>query len=313
MNNRLATIGLVAFLAVDVALVALALRPGRLPAEPQPLATTVPATTPASTGTGTGTPDPTTSSSAATVAPNTVPVALMVSALDARTAWRARSGSCTAGGSAVALTTDGGGTWTSVRSPARALARVQVLDRNRAFAVGAGTDCGLRQYATTDQGQTWQAPSGVQNGWSRHLDKPNEVLTPNDDHATPCDTQVVVDLARTSSTQAEALCADGTVKLTSDGGSTWTDSGTAPGAVALGNLLRGSVLTTYAVRIVGACDGLQVVRVTKGEAPGVVACVPAAAPKRGQVGLSVTANGSWIVSGTETWLSDTALRSWKQA
>ncbi|CAN7469435.1 hypothetical protein LJR027_002982 [Terrabacter sp. LjRoot27] len=310
MNNRVATAGLVAFLAVDVALVALALRSGHNVSEaPAPVSTTRTAaltTSPPATGTT----DPTKGTTPA--AAKAVPVTRLVSALDAATAWRATTGACDAGGATVEVTADGGQTWTKVRSPARALVRVQPLDEARAFVIGAGADCTPKQYASRDAGQTWQAPTAVVGGWARRLDAPTQVLAPRETAATPCGDAVVVDLSRTSATQAQALCADGSVVVTEDGGTTWTDSGDAPGAVALSNLLVDGSLKTYAVRIVAACKGVQLVEVAKGRNADVVACVPVANPERGSVGLSVTDRAGWIVSGNQTWLSQGDLNSWKR-
>ena len=101
--------------------------------------------------------------------------------------------------------------------------------------------------------------------------------------------------------------------MTIDGGSTWVDSGTARGSVAIGNFQEGDVLSTYAVRIVGTCDGLQLELVAEGRSPTVVACVPAEAPKKGQVALSVAPDMGWIVNGDETWVADGDLTSWKRA
>ena len=308
MNNRLATAGLVAFLAVDVALVALALRSGHGSSGALP-----PAQTGQTTRTAPLTTSPPTSTTRATTSPvaaKAVPVTRLVSAVDAATAWRATTGACDTGGATVEVTTDGGQTWTKVRSPARALVRVQALDETRAFVIGAGSDCLVKQFASRDVGQTWQAPTAVVGGWARRLDEPTQVLTPKEAAATPCGESVVVDLSRTSAEQAESLCADGSVVVTEDGGTTWSDSGDAPGAVALSNLLVDDNLTTYAARIVGACKGVQLVEVVKGRTADVVACVPVANPQRGTVGLSVTERGGWIVAGNETWLSQGDLTSW---
>ena len=193
MRNKVATIGLVAFLAVDVGLVALALRPGR-PADAEPstgtptaVVTTTGATSSTKTPTATGTATSTaTGTAAAAQGPKPAPVALLIGALDATTAWRASTGSCEKGGSALSVTADGGETWDKTKAPARSVIRVQPLDDDRVFAVGAGADCELKQYASNDLGDSWQAPSAVSGGWARQLDEPTEVLTPQDDRAQPC-------------------------------------------------------------------------------------------------------------------------------
>jgi hypothetical protein len=318
MKSRVATAGLVAFLAVDVGLVALALRAGRPSSEDVPvtsttrtadLTTSTPAT---STPRATSTTRPTGGSTGASGG-KAVPVSRLVSALDAATAWRATTGTCDRGGATLELTTDGGQSWTKVRSPTRAVARVQPLDETRAFTVGSGADCTLKQYASRDSGQTWQAPTAVVGGWARRLDEPTQVLTPKESAATPCGDGVVLDLSRTSASQAQALCADGSVVLTGDGGSTWTDSGDAPGAVALSNLIADNSLKTYAVRMVSACKGVQLVEVAKGRTADVIACVAVPNAQRGDVGLSVTERAGWIVAGNQTWLAQGDLTSWKRA
>ena len=311
MNNRMATAGLVAFLAVDVALVALALRSGQNTSQSLPPVSTT-RTAPLTTSPpASATKSPTQGTTQAPAA-KAVPVTRLVSALDAATAWRATTGTCDTGGATVEVTADGGQTWTKRRSPARALARVQALDETRAFVIGAGGDCVVKQYASRDAGATWQAPTVVVGGWARRLDQPTQVLTPKEPAATPCGKAVVLDLSRTSAEQAESLCADGSVVVTEDGGTTWSDSGDAPGAVALSNLLVNDSLTTYAVRMVGACKGVQLVKVVKGSNAEVIACVPVASPERGTVGLSVTERAAWIVAGNQTWTSQRDLTSWKR-
>ncbi|NUR16355.1 MAG: hypothetical protein HOQ13_08585, partial [Dermatophilaceae bacterium] len=243
-----------------------------------------------------------------------VPVARLVAALDATRAWRATVGSCAAGGARVEVTTDSGATWTRVRSPARAVARVQPLSTSGAFVIGAGTDCTPRQFATKDAGQSWDPPTAVSGGWARRLDEPTQVLTPRSARATPCGAAAVVDLARTSATQAEALCAGGSVVATTDGGLTWADAGNAPGAVSLGTRVTGGgTLSTYAVRVVPACQGYQVVRVVADQGADPVACVRGESVAPGQVGLSVTGTAAWIVAGDQTWVSSRDLTSWKPA
>ena len=168
MHNKVATIGLVAFLAIDVALVALALRPGR-PGEAEPATGTPTAVVTTTGASSTKTPAATDTSTgpAAARGPQPAPVALLIGALDATTAWRASTGSCEKGGAAVAVTADGGGTWDKTKTPARSVTRVQPLDEDRVFAVAAGADCELKQYASNDRGDSWQAPTAVSGGWAR--------------------------------------------------------------------------------------------------------------------------------------------------
>ena len=246
--------------------------------------------------------------------PKPAPVALLIGALDATTAWRASTGSCEKGGSALSVTADGGETWDKTEAPARSVIRVQPLDEDRVFAVAAGADCELKQYASNDRGDSWQAPSAVSGGWARQLDEPTEVLTPQNDRAQPCGASTdVIDLSRTSADQAQALCADGAVTVTSNGGESWADAGTVKGGLALGNRLESGRLTTYVARVGGDCPGIELVRVAKGKSLDRVSCIGTSVPtKAGQIGLSIVAEAGWLVAGDTVWTAPADLTTWKQ-
>ena len=209
MQNKVATIGLVAFLAVDVALVALALRPGvrRRPARPalRPPRSRCPARRrrrrprppprPARTSTAaTGT--------APSAARKPAPVTQLVGALDATTAWRASTGDVSSkvarrSRSRPTAARPGTRPGAARSAPSPACSR---STRTASSCVAAGG--GLRAQAVRQQrpratpGRRRQAISG---GWARQLDEPTEVLTPQDDRAQPCGTSTdVIDLSRTS-------------------------------------------------------------------------------------------------------------------
>ena len=313
MKNRLATLGLVAFLAVDVMLVWLALRPATPSGQPTTPLTAAPATaTSTTTGATTSTtPSGTSSTSARTTAPpEGTPVSTLVAALDASTAWRGKSGSCDRGGATLEVTSDGGSSWTPVTSPARALSRIQPLDTKSVFVIGAAADCAIKEYASSDSGDTWKAPRSVSGGWARRLDDPTTVVTPKDPESQACGGAVVLDLSRTAATDAQALCASGDVVATTDGGTSWSRDGRATGGLALTNLASGGQVTTYVARIADACKGVQVVRLVDARSTN-VACIQATNPKPGGVGISVVTGAAWLVVGRETWVAEgSTLRSW---
>ena len=315
MQNKLATIGLVGFLAVDVALVALALRPSH-PVEADAGASTpaVVSTTPASAQTTSDSASPTTSTTSGAAALQPAPVMRLVGALDATTAWRGTTGSCDKGGATLQVTTDGGKTWDKAKSPARAVVRVQPLATDRAFAIGAGSNCDLKQYASSDAGSSWQAGTAVSGGWARQLDKATDVLTPKDERAQPCGGSTdVIDLSRTSAEQAQVLCADGAVKVTNDGGSTWSDAGAVEGGLALGNRIVSGRLSTYVARVGGDCPGIELVQAARSTKPGTVACIGTSVPAQaGEIGLSIVPEGGWLVAGDQVWTGGADLSKWTQ-
>jgi hypothetical protein len=320
MKKQAATIGLGAFLLADIVLVALALRPptvndtgaGASTDTARPVSTAAPTsadTTTETTEASTSTTAPTTSGPAT----GPVPVARLVIGVDSTTAWRANAGSCKSGGALVEVTTDGGETWTKRTSPARAISRIQPLLEGTGFILGAGADCEIKEWTTKNNGQAWAGPKALVGAWAREISKSSAVITPQDPAATPCGNLSVLDLSRTSAEQAEALCEDGSVKVTNNAGASWADSGEAPGAVALTNRLEGGVLTTYAARVVKACAGVQVVKVIQGKPAVAVTCVKADVPAdAGQIGISAAPAAGWLIVGDETWTAGAELKSWKQ-
>lgn len=323
MKRGVSTAGLVVFLLVDIVLVYLALRPPATltsTAAPSVTRTTplVPETVePAETGAPqttvpTGTTTSGTLDSIGQLAPR--PVRILLAALDREVAWRATVGSCATGGATLSISVDGGTTWDDVEAPADTIARVQPLDRQRGFIVGGVDSCAQDQFTTEDGGRTWAGPDALVGGWARRLDVRSEVTTPQSPAATPCGGDAVIDLSRTSADQAEALCREGGVKVTDDGGVTWRDSGEAEGALAISNRLEGGVLATYVVRAgVAGCGGLQVAKVTRGVGATEVACVDAAQGSAGNVAISVAAEAGWLVVGERTWVSGADLTDWEQA
>ncbi len=305
MKSRIAMVALVGLLLVDVVLVVLAMRPPAA-ADTSQTRTTAASVTPTTGG------SPTTAPTTETpTGPG--PLAATIAGLDATTAWRATVGSCADGGADVEVSTDGGATWTAAKTPVGAIVRVQPLEKGRGFVIGAGPDCTPRQYSTTDSGKTWSTPEPVDGGWARKLDTPTEVLAPSQPKARACGDQVVFDLSRTSAEQAEALCADGSVKVTTDGGVSWGDSGTASGALAISNRIESGVLSTYAAGIDPKCKGIQIVKVIKGRDAEPLGCVATTVPERtGSVSISVASGTGWLLIGQDTYTSKD-LKAWTKA
>ncbi len=315
MNKSIATIALLVFVVVDAVLVYLALRPPKVLDTPRVAATpvvvsstdpTVPATSPSLTKT-------TTTAAALAAQPLTV----MISALDRTTAWRATMGTCKDGGANVQISTDGGKTWATESSPARAITRVQPLAAARGFVLAADKNCRVGQYTTSDGGQSWTGPGSTTGAWGRKPDTAQEIYTPADSTARPCKGSDVIDLARSSATDAQVLCQDGTVRQTVDGGQTWKNAGKVKGALAIANRVEGSHVVGYAARTVDGCAGVQLVRIGSGTGaadPEVLACVEVGLTDvAGQVALSTPKAGGWLLVGNQAFTAGAELTSWKAA
>ncbi|WP_353511274.1 hypothetical protein [Intrasporangium sp.] len=321
MKRGLITAGLIAFLLVDIVLVYVALRPP--PVTPAAVgiptgsstdgaaSTTPPRSTsqPQTSPTGSGTTGPT---GTANLRPR--PVGILLVGLDSDVAWKATTGTCRDGGATLSLTRDGGSSWDEVKVPPTTISRVQVLSAGTGFVVGADRGCGENEFTTDDNGGTWTGPRPLVGGWARKLAQPKEIVTPEDGSSRPCGDQNVLDLSRTSAEQAEALCLDGSVKVTNDSGATWSESGEAEGALAFSNRLEGGSLTTYAARAgIEGCPGVQVVKVVRGKKPAEVACVKTPMPTPGSVAISASSQAGWLVVGDQTWVSGADLTTWEQA
>lgn len=319
MNPRLSTAALATFLVVDVALVGLALQSSHDASE---AASTLPRTappseTPAPSPTPVAPPTTPTSASTSTTAAayRPAPLTVMIVGEDASRAWRADAGRCQGGGGAIATTSNGGTTWAPARAPAPAIARIQPLAGPTGFAAAAGADCKLLEYATNDEARSWQGPRAVDGGWARQLGDPKAVVTPQRLNARACGDQVVLDLARVSTTGAEVLCLDGSLKRTTDGGASWSNAGRAPGGLSLATRTDGGSTLTYAARVSDTCPGIEIVQVA---APGSplkrVSCLSSPRPAApGAVSLSTPGGAGWLAVGNETWVAGADLRQWKKA
>jgi len=305
------TVGLIVLLLADLALVGATLRiPGPTTAGPTVSSTATPAliaTTaerPVLPGTGT---------SATTVAAKPSPVTISLAAVDANIAWRASMGSCGSGGSALEVTNDGGRTWRNRVAPFPVLTRIQPTDASKAFVAGANEGCEMAVRTTTDSGFTWSAPGSVVETWSRDAKDPARVRTPGGRTAAPCGTSVVIDLARTSSTTAQALCVDGTIHDTTDAGRTWPGTARAVGGLALDNRQNGPATTAYVVVVRSGCDGLRVIEVVPGGGRDLGCASLQGTPPPGTVAVSVVGDVGWLVAGGDTWKSMDGLRTWSRA
>ncbi len=149
---------------------------------------------------------------------------------------RTRAGSCTKpGGPELELSHSRGyrfgtvrlpqvdeGTGVSASSPTvRAIAWAKVVSRYKITVAAADGSCKLRQYETSDGGETWKSVSSLAGEW--HIDPASGgAVSPKGAVDPGCRP---VQLVRISDSTAKVFCPDGTIRTTSDGGATWLDVG----------------------------------------------------------------------------------------
>jgi hypothetical protein len=305
ISPRLATVALVALVALDVALVATALRSTEASGiDTSPVST-------ASASTDPGLTDPTASVSSSPSTPITAvgaPLQTMLVALDDQRAWRVGAGSCSGGGATLATTIDGGKTWAKGKADLRRIVRVRPTDNRAAFIVGANANCAATLKDTTDGGSTWTSGASAGGAWFRDPKNPVVVWAPGSARSQPCGRRSVLDLVVLTTGSARVLCGDGLVRSTTDNGSAWTDVGRVEGAVAL----AASTVTpaeTYVARVgVPQCAGVQILRVRQRVA---TSCIKASIPRDpGQISMSLVKGGGWLSVGDATMRSTDGLVTW---
>jgi photosystem II stability/assembly factor-like uncharacterized protein len=317
-----ATLGLVVLVIIDAALVFAALRiTGRSSvAEPVTDVTAAPTTSepaPTPTETTTTPSGPASSSTGPATGPANVPgvpTTVVLSVVNGDVAWRATVGSCGTGGGAVDVTTDGGKTWRNRTSPFPVVTRISATDATKGFVVGADAACSMGVRTTTDAGGTWPGTAPLADTLARDAKDPTKVHAPGNLAVAPCEAAPVVDLARSSSTAAQVMCADGTIRSSTDDGRTWSETAKITSGRALDSRLVGSTVTAYVAWTKTGCEGVQVSKVVEGQVSD-LGCAPTGDEGGpGKVALAApTADTGWLVVGGSTWRSSDGLKTWAKA
>ena len=287
------TLGLVVLLVLDLVLVLWALWPSS-PAAP--------ARTPSRTATATPTATPTASaSSGAAAAATPRPLTRLVVAVGRNAVWAVDVGTCAEPG-AVHVSDDRGRTWASHSAPG-SVTRVRPDAAGAAFVVGGTRRCQYRLWTTSVGGTSWNGPRSAAATWGRDPKDARVVQRPGGAPVRPCPGRgVVLDLAAVDASNATALCGDGTLRRTTDGGAGWSTSLTREGGAALA---LSSPATGVVVWVDGTCDGVVVGVLTDG-ALGAGRCVEGVAPAAGEVAVGIGPSGVWLTAGDAVLRADAA-------
>lgn len=307
-RRRVAVIGLLIFLVLDVALVAWASAASNTPrsnsgapAGAYPASATVrptPSQSPPPKA-ATATPTPT-----ATPAADATTPSRLLAAVDGNTAWRATTGPCPATPASVELSTDGGATWkksdASGSAKASALIRLTGQSAKQASAVAlASAGCAPEFIRTYVGGDNWASYAGeTSSAWYADPSSNSKVHSPNGQVNAPC---TVAGLAVSGNTDAAVLCANHDVYRTNDSGANWGTPQHVDGGAAIGARDGG-----YIVAAVGAgqCGGVQTVSLDAGTSPASpLACVGSTQPATGTVAVSGGNGALWL------WAGDSVTRS----
>lgn len=223
---------------------------------------------------------------------------------------RATRGSCPADGSAgLEISADLGRTWTPVASSAAQVLRVDAMGGGDLRIVATDRSCRPVARHSTDGGETWQ-PGGLSGIWYLSPDSDaDQVLGPALVSTVGC---VPHALAATDDEHAAVSCADGTVRVTDDGGDDWREVAGLSGVTSLVFTGDGD---GYALAAADGC-ATAVLR-TSGQPDGwsTVACLdeavaPAAIGTRPQAAIAAAGTVVAVQIGAVFLLSTDAGATW---
>jgi len=306
-RRRLAVVGLIIFVIVDIVLVAWAATASRSPHESSNASSTSSTSsrpTASPTRSVSAKPTPTATATTAPIADAVAPSRLLA-VLDNNTAWRAATGACPATPAAMELTTNGGGSWkqsdASGPTGASALIRLTVQSGTQASAIAlTAQGCAPEFIRTYVAGDNWATYADQLPGaWYANPGEKGKVHSPAGDVAAPCAS--VVGLAVGAGTNAAVLCANHDVYRTADNGATWGSPQNVSAAVAIAALDSG-----YVVAGVGTpgCAGTSVAGMDAGTGgANNLACVGSTKSAPGTVAISAGTGSLWL------WAGDTMARS----
>ena len=294
----------VAFLLVDIGLVAVALN--SVAPAPESAATTAPAASAAPS------PSPTPSPSVAPAPASVVP-ARMLEAVDASTAWRATTGACPDALALPELTVDSGATFTATDAtgPADIVALQSIVAGSGDVATFVGQsalDCSPLVARTFVAGANYGVfPEGLDGAW--YVDAANRAQIHRPGGLVPAPCASVVSLSARDAANAAVLCDDGTIVTTADAAETWSAPVAAPGAMNLAATADGYLVASVAVL---GCDGVQVGLLGDAVVPS--GCLPVAVEPSalaGNIALSVADDGTlWVWAGDALGRSGDGGASW---
>jgi len=182
------------------------------------------------------------------------PASRLLAVASDRLGWRATRGGCE-DEATVEVTTDGARTWRQTQPGVSALGRLKSYDQRSVFAIGAAAQCRPTYAWQPSAAGGWQRDTGrMSDIWFRLPAEPDWVHAPGGRRSSPCSTGLA-DLAGLGTYRAAALCRDGRIRTTDNGGR-WTTVLKASG----GRALNADDTEFVVARTVPSCAGIAVQR-----------------------------------------------------
>jgi hypothetical protein len=185
-------------------------------------------------------------------------------------------------------------------------------DEASVFAVGGNKACEPRYVATGGPEESWATnPQFLGQTWYRMPSEHDQVHAPGGRLSKPCDVGLG-DFAGLGLGGAAALCSNGTLRLTQNGGRDWRDLDGVVAGRAVGADEKVYVLAMRKAE----CAGIGVVLLS----PGVreldtekVRCAPLHSGSDKEIAVAVRGQVLWLWAGDEVAVSTDRGRNWERA
>ena len=306
MRPQLKIALVIAFVAFDMLLVVLAVHHVRQPAPKDgsgivapprdPTTTSISPTTPTTSSTST------TSTTSSAVPPAVERPETMLSIGIDGVLLRATTGDCQVGPDAsVEVSTDGGQTFNKVLSHVPQVVRVVAVSRSDLWIVETNKACQPAVQRSGDTGASWVRSQGSKGAWhlSPSVDD-SRIHAPSGAREVGCQG---VSLAALDSTLAYVGCNDGDVRMSSDGGDSWSTVGRVDGLVSLTfeDASRG-----FALAHDEKCAGRVLITDNSGRTWRRRNCLEGVVPE------AIATNGNRVVAQVDDqlWISDDGGQTW---
>jgi hypothetical protein len=223
-------------------------------------------------------------------------------------AWRAVVGRCPTD-PGMEVSRDGGRTWQPTDPGLRSISRMRSYNAASVFAVGGDEECESRYVATDGPGESWVVNSRLLGQtWSRLPSEHHRIHAPGGRLSSPCDDRIG-DFAGLGDGGAAAICTDGSVRLTQDGGRQWRNLDGVPTGRAVGADEKVYVLALPRED----CHGIGVVLLTPGARDverDSIRCAPLGGGPDQELGVAVRGQVLWLWVGDEVAISIDRGRNW---
>jgi hypothetical protein len=223
-------------------------------------------------------------------------------------AWRAVLGDCPTDPK-LEVSRNGGRTWRSIDSGLRSISRIRSYDESSVFAVGGDEECKSRYAATGGPGESWAVnPRLLDQTWYRLPSEQHRVQAPGGRLSSPCNDRLA-DFAGLGLSGAAALCSDGTLRITQDGGDQWRDLDGGGDGRAVG---ADEAVYALALRN-GKCAGIGVVLLTPGARDvdsDSIRCTPLGDAPEQELAVAVRGQVLWLWAGDDVVVSTDRGRNW---